>query len=70
MSVQALGLAVERLGLEGTFWRAVASLNDNFGNLGGCHNRHLCPELAGISRYLPIQEIRRDRGRPSPARMG
>jgi high-affinity nickel-transport protein len=32
--VEALGLLVDRLGLEGGLWSAVASLNDNFGALG------------------------------------
>ena len=32
--VEALGLLAERLGLQGGFWDAVASLNDNFGMLG------------------------------------
>ena len=29
-----LGLAADRLSLEGSFWSAVGSLNDNFGSLG------------------------------------
>jgi high-affinity nickel-transport protein len=32
--VEALGLLAEKLGLQGGFWDAVASLNDNFGMLG------------------------------------
>ncbi len=32
--VEALGLLAEKLGLQGGFWDAVASLNDNFGTLG------------------------------------
>jgi nickel/cobalt transporter (NiCoT) family protein len=33
-SVEALGLAAERLGWEGSFWRGIAALSDNFGALG------------------------------------
>jgi high-affinity nickel-transport protein len=32
--VEALGLAAERLGLDGRFWGAVIRLNDHFGSLG------------------------------------
>jgi nickel/cobalt transporter (NiCoT) family protein len=32
--VEMLGLAIERLGLTGPFWNAVAALNDNFGSIG------------------------------------
>jgi high-affinity nickel-transport protein len=32
--VEALGLLADKFGLEGGFWSAVASLNDNFGALG------------------------------------
>jgi high-affinity nickel-transport protein len=32
--VEALGLIGNKLGLQGGFWEAVGSLNDNFGNLG------------------------------------
>ncbi len=32
--VEALGLSADKLGLQGGFWDAVASLNDNFGMLG------------------------------------
>jgi nickel/cobalt transporter (NiCoT) family protein len=32
--VELLGLAIERLGLTGPFWNAVAALNDNFGSIG------------------------------------
>jgi high-affinity nickel-transport protein len=32
--VEALGLLADRLGLQGGFWSAVSSLNDNFGTLG------------------------------------
>jgi nickel/cobalt transporter (NiCoT) family protein len=32
--VEALGLVADKLGLQGGFWNAVASLNDNFGALG------------------------------------
>jgi nickel/cobalt transporter (NiCoT) family protein len=32
--VALLGLAIERLGLTGPFWNAVAALNDNFGSIG------------------------------------
>jgi len=32
--VEMLGLAIERLGLTGPFWNAIAALNDNFGSIG------------------------------------
>ncbi len=32
--VELLGLAIERLGLTGPFWDAIAALNDNFGSIG------------------------------------
>jgi high-affinity nickel-transport protein len=32
--IEALGLIVEKLGLEGPFWSFIASLNENFGRLG------------------------------------
>jgi nickel/cobalt transporter (NiCoT) family protein len=32
--VEVLGLVADQLGLDGRFWRAVAALNANFGNLG------------------------------------
>ena len=33
-AIEVLGLAADRLSLEGSFWSAVGSLNDNFGSLG------------------------------------
>jgi high-affinity nickel-transport protein len=32
--VELLGIAIERLGLTGPFWNAIAALNENFGSLG------------------------------------
>jgi len=32
--IEALGLAADKLGLDGRFWRAVGALNDNFASLG------------------------------------
>lgn len=32
--IEALGLAVDRFGLEGGFWQAIGLLNDNFGTIG------------------------------------
>jgi nickel/cobalt transporter (NiCoT) family protein len=32
--VELLGLAIDRLGLTGPFWDAIAGLNDNFGSIG------------------------------------
>lgn len=32
--IEALGLIGDKLGLDGDFWDVIASLNDNFNNLG------------------------------------
>lgn len=32
--IEALGLAVDQLGLKGTFWDGIGALNDNFGAIG------------------------------------
>jgi high-affinity nickel-transport protein len=32
--VELVGVAIEKLGLTGPFWNAIAALNDNFGSLG------------------------------------
>jgi high-affinity nickel-transport protein len=32
--IELVGIAIDRLGLTGPFWDAIASLNDNFGSLG------------------------------------
>jgi nickel/cobalt transporter (NiCoT) family protein len=63
--VEVLGLLADRLGLQGGFWSAVSSLNDNFGTLG-----YLIIGIFAVSWIVSVLLYRfngYDRLEPAPA---